>query len=142
MPRLGIFAKMKKALRLFVAILLSGIILVTGTGMTFGKMVCIETGYRKLDYKQVEDCCLKNRKAPVIVKDVCCDITNIDLKTDGFVTTHFSFDAAPVVLHSLFITSLFDATAAPVFSQAFLRDHPLPPPGGREHLHRTHLLLV
>jgi hypothetical protein len=94
---------MKNAFRFVISSILAVTILLSGSSFTFGKMVCLETGYTIIDYKKVEDCCDRKTTEPSIYKAECCEITNVDLAVDNFVNTQNNFvnaAAAAVALHA------------------------------------------
>lgn len=95
---------MKNAFRFVISSILAVTILLSGSSFTFGKMVCLETGYTIIDYKKVEDCCDRKTTEPSIYKAECCEITNVDLAVDHFVNTQTAIvkvAAAPVALHAV-----------------------------------------
>lgn len=95
---------MKNIFRFVISSILAVTILLSGSSFTFGKMVCLETGYTIIDYKKVEDCCDRKTSEPSIYKAECCEITNVDLAVDHFVNTQNSIvkiDAVPVELHAV-----------------------------------------
>lgn len=110
---------MKNVFRFVISSLLAVTILLSGSSFTFGKLVCSETGYTRIDFKKVEDCCdagttpASEREeeccdsAPTYssaIKDECCEITNVDLAVDHFVNTQTAIvkiAAAPVALHTV-----------------------------------------
>lgn len=95
---------MKNAFRFVISSILAVTILLSGSSFTFGKMVCLETGYTVIDFKKVEDCCDRKTSEPSIYKAECCEITNVDLAVDHFVNTQTTFvktDAIPVELHTV-----------------------------------------
>lgn len=110
---------MKNAFRFVISSILAVTILLSGSSFTFGKLVCSETGYTRIDFKKVEDCCNTGTapaseseeeccdSAPTYtsaIKDECCEITNVDLAVDHFVNTQTAIvkiAAAPVVLHAV-----------------------------------------
>lgn len=91
------FAMMHKALRISVSLLLSVFILLGGTGMIIGKMVCLRSGYTKYDVKTMKDCCEKEEQGAVI-RDNCCAISQVSFQQGNFIPENNTSLKAPLPL--------------------------------------------
>ncbi|MEO5645391.1 MAG: hypothetical protein ABIQ40_06945 [Bacteroidia bacterium] len=75
---------MHKIVRISTSLFLSLFILVSGSGLIIGKMVCLKSGYVQIAANEVKDCCNDQAKA-VQFKDQCCDINNVAFQQQQFV---------------------------------------------------------
>lgn len=67
-------------LKSVVSILLGALILVTGSGVTLAKMVCLKSGHTEITLNIPDDCCKhEHAHAPVTIEEKCCDITNMNV---------------------------------------------------------------
>ena len=75
---------MKQFTRISTSLLLSLFILVSGSGLIIGKMVCLKSGYVQISVNEVKDCCddheIKNEFA-----GQCCAISNLAFQQQQFV---------------------------------------------------------
>jgi hypothetical protein len=76
----------KKALHISLSILLSTIILVSGSGLTIGKMVCLKSGHKIISAKEAKDCCTDGINTASI-KDQCCDVSNFNFHPNNFLVS-------------------------------------------------------
>lgn len=125
---------MKNAFRFVLSTMLAVTILLSGSSFTLGKMVCLETGYTVIDYKKVEDCCDAHKPAPVVVRENCCEVTNLDITIDYFVQNNTSvakMEAVPAPFHAV----VQFCSVVPSFSTAdFIPSFSQPPPETAEEI--------
>ncbi|CAN5316304.1 hypothetical protein BH09BAC5_BH09BAC5_11160 [soil metagenome] len=75
---------MNKLVRISTSLLLSLLILVSGSGLIIGKMVCLKSGMVIISANEAKDCCEKEDGKSAI-KDNCCAINNITFQQQHFV---------------------------------------------------------
>lgn len=80
----GNFTPMNKFVRISTSLLLSLFILVSGSGLIIGKMVCLKSGYVQIAANEVKDCC-NDDALTFQYKDKCCDISNVGFQQQQFV---------------------------------------------------------
>lgn len=69
---------MNRWLKSTLSILLGVIILVTGSGVSLAKMVCVKSGYTSITINVPDDCCQhEHEHAPVTIEEKCCDISSM-----------------------------------------------------------------
>ena len=74
---------MNKVVRISTSLLLSLFILVSGSGLIIGKMVCLKSGYVQISANEAKDCCtLEEGKAEFA--DQCCAISNLAFQQQQF----------------------------------------------------------
>lgn len=125
-----------------ISILLCVLILATGSGLSFAKMVCLKSGYTQISLNEPDDCCKhEHEHAPMTIEEKCCDISSMDIsilqylasatqniqKSDVAVevpTSLVSFDTFNVVLDSKFRehNAPLETSAPPIriFTKSFL----------------------
>jgi hypothetical protein len=115
---------MQKSIRLTISIFLSALILLNGSGLVLGKMVCLHSGHTIYKAKALDDCCEKNGKETVI-RDKCCAISNVAMVQGNFIPGSLQFLKAPlpvaadffsVQLNGLFSLRAFSAETHPALS--------------------------
>lgn len=121
---------MHKALRISVSLLLSVFILLGGTGMVIGKMVCLRSGFTKYDVKTLKACCEKEERGAV-VRGNCCDISQVSFHQGNFIPENStSFKAPlPVAIISATISPLLSGISLTVSPEKLTLHDPLIPPG-------------
>jgi hypothetical protein len=77
------FTSMNKFVRISTSLLLSLFILVSGSGLIIGKMVCLKSGYVQISANEVKDCC-DNGKIATEFNDQCCAINNLAFQQQHF----------------------------------------------------------
>ncbi len=104
------FVKMSKAFRISVSLLLSCLILVSGSGLIIGKMVCLRSGHTVIVPQKMEDCCktaddcCEEETAPEFAfEGECCDVKNLAFEAFDFTpVSDISLKApAPLTLFSV-----------------------------------------
>jgi hypothetical protein len=75
---------MKQFSRIATSLLLSLFILVSGSGLIIGKMVCLKSGYVQISANEVKDCCDEEGTATEFT-DQCCAISNLTFQQQQFV---------------------------------------------------------
>lgn len=75
---------MNKFVRISTSLLLSLFILVSGSGLIIGKMVCLKSGYVQISANEVKDCC-DDETLTFQYNDQCCDISNFAFEQQQFV---------------------------------------------------------
>jgi hypothetical protein len=61
-----------------LSIFLCAMILVTGSGVSLAKMVCVKSGYTSITINVPDDCCKhEHPHAPVTLEEKCCDISGM-----------------------------------------------------------------
>lgn|GEM_PF-2743279 len=136
-------SEVKRTLHISLSILLSALVLLSGSGIVFGKMVCAgDDCCAVVDYKAVEDCCGGDEhEQQAQTRFECCDILNIDLSTDNYFGTQFVFDASQLATFE--VPHYFSFESIPLVNETVdIPPSDQSPPGGRSLLHRTHLLLI
>lgn len=86
---LCIFMTVKKSIRISVSILLSAIILLSGSGLIIGKMTCLKSGHEFFSAKQAKDCC-GDESTQTSLKGKCCDLKNIAFQSQNFVSQNYT----------------------------------------------------
>lgn len=72
---------MKTWLKSTLSILLGIMILVTGSGVSLAKMVCLKSGYTQITLNEPDDCCQhEHNYAPVTIEEKCCDISSLSIE--------------------------------------------------------------
>ncbi len=74
---------MNKLVRISTSLLLSLFILVSGSGLIIGKMVCLKSGSVQISANEAKDCCT-DEEQKVEFKDQCCAITNFSFQQQHF----------------------------------------------------------
>jgi hypothetical protein len=75
---------MNKFVRISTSLLLSLFILVSGSGLIIGKMVCLKSGYVQISANEVKDCC-DDEEIATEFTDKCCAISNFAFHQQQFV---------------------------------------------------------
>src|SRR4051812_7948527 len=75
---------MNKFVRISTSLLLSLIILLSGSGLIIGKMVCLKSGHVLISANEAKDCC-KDEKGKTEFNDQCCDISNFSFQHQQFI---------------------------------------------------------
>lgn len=75
---------MKQFARISTSLLLSLFILVSGSGLIIGKMVCLKSGYVQISANEVKDCC-DHEEIKTEFSDQCCAISNLAFQQQQFV---------------------------------------------------------
>jgi len=71
---------MKVWLKGTISIFLGMLILVTGSGISLAKMVCLKSGYTQITLNTPDECCKhEHEHAPVTIESKCCDITSMNV---------------------------------------------------------------
>ncbi len=72
---------MKIWLKSTISILLGIMILVTGSGVSLAKMVCLKSGYIQFSLSEPDDCCPPHEEqtSDVIIDEKCCDISSMNI---------------------------------------------------------------
>lgn len=61
-----------------ISIFLGVLILITGSGISLAKMVCLKSGYTEISFATPDDCCKhEHEHSPVTIEEKCCDISNV-----------------------------------------------------------------
>ena len=74
---------MNTPFRIGLSILLSALILLSGSGMAFGKMTCVKSGHTKYALGELSDCCGKEEQAKLHAP--CCEIHHVVFAQHHFV---------------------------------------------------------
>lgn len=71
---------MKVWLKGAISIFLGILILVTGSGISLGKMVCLKSGYTQITLSIPDECCShQHDEAPVTIESKCCAISSMNV---------------------------------------------------------------
>jgi hypothetical protein len=71
---------MKLRFKVIVSVFLSVLILITGSGVSLAKMVCLKSGYTQITLNTPDECCKhEHEHAPVTIEEKCCDISNVNV---------------------------------------------------------------
>lgn len=63
-----------------ISIFLGILILVTGSGVSLAKMVCLKSGYTQFSLNEPDDCCPHADEVPAIsFEEKCCDISSMNV---------------------------------------------------------------
>lgn len=82
---------MNRWLKGIVTILLSALILLGGSGISLAKMVCLKSGYTEITLNTPDECCAhEHEHAPVTIEEKCCDISNMSVDLENFITSNYS----------------------------------------------------
>ena len=82
---------MNRWLKGIVTILLSTLILLGGSGISLAKMVCLKSGYTEISLNTPDECCAhEHEHAPVTIEEKCCDISNMSVDLENFITSNSS----------------------------------------------------
>lgn len=74
-----------------VTILLSALILLGGSGISLAKMVCLKSGYTEITLNTPDECCKhEHEHAPVTLEEKCCDISNMNVDLQQFITSNYN----------------------------------------------------
>lgn len=95
---------MNTPFRIGLSILLSALILLSGSGMAFGKMTCVKSGHTKYALGELSDCCGKEEQAKLHAP--CCEIHHV-----VFAQNHFVPEGAAVI-KAAFPVKVFTGTFA------------------------------
>lgn len=110
---------MKRILSLTASILLSALILVSGTGLIIGKMTCLESGHTVVKTGEAKDCC-KNEQPGTAIRNNCCAFNQLAISGGNFIPSspHFIKTQLAAVVH--FSNSFFQiaVTSPALFSSA------------------------
>jgi hypothetical protein len=132
---------MKRWLKSSISIFLGILILVTGSGLSLAKMVCVKSGYTQITLSEPDDCCKHEHEHwPVTLEEKCCDISSMDVAMLQYLvsstqniqkhivievpTQLFCFDTFEVVVNTQFNehNSSLEPSAPPIriFTKSFL----------------------
>lgn len=81
---------MHQAIRMTVSLLLSAFILLGGSGLIIGKMVCLKSGHTVFAAKEIKDCC-DTPETDFSVQAECCDISHVSFEQADFIREHEAF---------------------------------------------------
>lgn len=71
-----------------LSVLLSIMMLVTGSGVSLAKMVCVKSGYTTISVSDPDECCKHEHKhPPVTIEEKCCDISSVHISALQYLTT-------------------------------------------------------
>lgn len=102
------FRSMKAWLKSAISIFLGMLILVTGSGISLAKMVCLKSGHIEFSLNEPDDCCPRSEhKADVTIDEKCCDISSINVDV-----LHYIVSATQSIEKSV---ALFDIPSGIVF---------------------------
>jgi hypothetical protein len=74
-----------------ITIIIAVMILFSGAGISLAKMVCLKSGYTEITLNTPDDCCAhEHEHAPVTIEEKCCDISNINVDLEQFITSGFN----------------------------------------------------
>lgn len=76
---------MNKFIRISTSLLLSILILVSGSGLVIGRMVCLKSGYVQIAANEVKDCC-DDENITTEFADQCCAISNVAFHQQHFIS--------------------------------------------------------
>ncbi len=63
-----------------VSIFLGILILITGSGISLAKMVCLKSGYTSITLTTPDDCCGESEHPEdSVIEEKCCDISNVNV---------------------------------------------------------------
>jgi hypothetical protein len=124
---------MNKLVRISTSLLLSFIILVGGSGLIIGKMVCLKSGHVLISANEAKDCC-KDEKGKTEFNDQCCDISNFSFQHQQFVgqnqlVVKASSVSSAILLPEFLVSSATDLHSTSQFS--FPSDPPELIPGSQ-----------
>lgn len=88
---------MNKVFRITVSLLLSAFILLGGSGLVIGKMVCFKSGHTVFGTGEMKDCCDRPGEE-FAFQDQCCDISNLSFTQEHFEPQPNPVLKAPVML--------------------------------------------
>lgn len=79
---------MNRWLKSTLSILLGVMILLTGSGVSLAKMVCVKSGYTSITINVPDDCCNhEEQHAPVTIEEKCCDISSMHIAMLQYLTS-------------------------------------------------------
>lgn len=88
---------MNRTIRITVSLLLSAFILLGGSGLIIGKMVCLKSGHTVFAAREMKDCCDKEDSG-FTISDQCCDISHVSFQQNDFLhENQIMLKAAPVI---------------------------------------------
>jgi len=80
---------MNKWIKIPVSITIAVLILLGGSGISLAKMVCLKSGYTEITLNTPDECCAhEHEHAPVTIEEKCCDISNMSVDLENFVTSN------------------------------------------------------
>ena len=97
---------MNKVVHSCTSILLSTLILFTGSGLIVGKMVCLKSGYELISLEQAKDCCDDNSNKSKI-DSRCCDISNFVFHPNIFISENKLSIKTITPIHFDFFSNFF-----------------------------------
>lgn len=109
---------MSKAFRITLSLLLSGLILVSGSGLIIGKMVCLRSGHTVIVPQKMEDCCktaddcCEEETAPEFAfEGECCDVKNLAFEAYDFTPVSDVTVKVPAPLTLFFLPAALHGSA-------------------------------
>lgn len=97
---------MNKVVHICTSILLSTLILFTGSGLIVGKMVCLKSGYELISLEQAKDCCDDDSNKSKI-DSRCCDISNFVFHPNIFISENKLSIKTITPIHFDFFSNFF-----------------------------------
>lgn len=117
---------MNKTIRIFISFLLSAFILLGGSGLIIGKMVCLKSGHTVFAAKEMKDCC-DLPESGYSFNDRCCDISSASFVQGDFVHTNHTLVKASAAYSICLFANHTPELAANLQQQIFISDVEIPP---------------
>jgi hypothetical protein len=118
----------KKPLRISISIFLSALILLSGSGLVIGKMICLKSKHQIIFASEAKECCGKE-SATTSFHSKCCDVTNIAFHQNNFVpANHLSLKSTSTVITTFLPVNITSLSFCAVSEQQFSL-YKNPPPG-------------
>jgi hypothetical protein len=83
-------------LRHTLTFLLAAIMLVSGSGIVLGKMICLKTGREIVKINSAVDSCCTDEEQETEFEKACCTFINYSIATDNFVQSSLLLLKAPL----------------------------------------------
>jgi hypothetical protein len=94
---------MQRLPRILFSSILSLFLLMGGSGLVIGKMICLETGFTFYSAGEIADCC-DDEKGGASVGEKCCEISTVVIQQDDFVNEgHIILKSQPALVPALFL---------------------------------------
>lgn len=106
---------MKIWFKAIISVFLGVLILITGSGISLAKMVCLKSGYTEITLNTPDECCKhEHEHAPVTIEEKCCDISNVNVDI-----LHYIVSASQHIEKSVVWTFSQETLSFPDFSRIY-----------------------
>ncbi len=111
-----------------VSIVLGILILLSGSGITLAKMVCLKSGSVSISFAAPEDCCgEEDCDDQAVIEERCCDISNVSIAVLEYVgASTQSFEKSNIWFNAPIILPLLDCARSDknAMHTIFLKNQP------------------